>query len=103
MSYRPAQSLVEPRITACVVIFAWLQRSMLVGVYTRYQLLGLLVSILAIEILVMPLLGRRPSFGSLTVNALLAAAAMVLAKWQVEGINWASAARRIAGFVSIIS
>ena len=90
-----AQPVWEPGVAAIVVTFAVIQRLVLTEVFTRYQLIALCLSIALIELLVMPLLGRRPSVRSFLANAALAAGAVVTTKWALEGINWSSAVRQL--------
>lgn len=90
-----AQPVLEPGVAAIVVTFAVIQRLVLTEVFTRYQLIALCLSIALIELLVMPLLGRRPSVRSFLANTALAAGAMVTTKWALEGINWSSAMRQL--------
>ncbi len=90
-----AQAIIEPGVAAFIVTFALLQRLILTDVLTRYQVAGLGMSVAAIELLVMPLLGRRPSGLSFLANLALAALAMAAAKWALEGINWSSALRHL--------
>lgn len=81
----PNQSIIEPRVPVSLTLYAAVQRSFLTETQTRYQLFALVVLVVGVELLVMPLLGRRPSIWSLAVNAIVSASGMILTKWQSKG------------------
>jgi uncharacterized membrane protein YagU involved in acid resistance len=95
-----SQLIVEPRVAVILTLYAAVQRSILTETATRYQLIGVVVLVAGVELLVMPLLGRRPAIWSFAVNAILAAFGMILAKWAIESINWASAQRKLGRIIA---
>jgi hypothetical protein len=73
-------------VAVCFAVLAALTRDVFRYIETRVQILFFVGVAAAYEWLWKPQSGRSPSTGSLFANALVAIAALLMVRWQLEGL-----------------
>jgi hypothetical protein len=84
MNFREIPKFIAAAV--CFIVLAAVTRDTLRLVETRIQIAGFVTVAAAYEWWLRPRLGRLPSKGAFLVNALLATAALLGVRWQLEGL-----------------